>query len=471
MGRSRRLEAPVGIRPVASDDYLTGLIAEFYELIEPLTDAVDSEDSFRALLLDMGWELDATPNMAAVTSAFQGVNDAAETLSDDIDTDEDLDTLGGDVGALVVSIASAGAAAAGVANKPAPLDSQDFWSGLADDLMELLVYRYLEHYHPFVFGVLAFTGTLRLDPKQADTNTGRVAYERMTLDFDRLAKTISEPQNLMRDVYGWGVQFDHAKFMTALGAVLYGLGASAAVAPAPAGLLNAFYDRENDSRVDVDAAVASAPQLALGGPDAFVKPSLILMPVPPPTDTGAVPDRLLLMPYVTGAAGVTLDLAEAVKLTLAGEFGTDLVDIYIAPSGVDVKIGGAAAQVGASAQVDIGRTPPLIVAGDAASTRLELWQAHLKLGAEGAAGGSFEVDVEAAIDKMRLVLDVGEGDGFLQKVLGGNPQVVELNPGVAWSNTHGFRFMGELRLEIELSVHLDIGGIIFIDSIYIAIGA
>ena len=100
--------------------------------------------------------------------------------------------------------------------------------------------------------------------------------------------------------------------------------------------------------------------------------------------------------------------------------------------------------------MDIGRTPPLIVAGDAASTRLELWQAHLKLGAKGSATGAYEVEIEAAIDKMRLVLDVGEGDGFLQKVLGDNPQTVELNPGFAWSNTRGFRFMGELRLEIEI---------------------
>jgi hypothetical protein len=456
---------------VASDDYLSGLIAEFYDLIEPLTDAVESEDSFRALLLEMGWDLAATPNMGAVTSAFQGVSSAAETLSEDIEGEEDLETLAGDVGGVVVSIASAGAAAAGVANKPAPLDSQDFWSGLADDLVELLVYRYLERHHPFVFGALAFTGTLRLDPKQADANTGRLAYERMTLDFDRLAKTISEPQNLMKDVYGWGGQFDHAKFMRALGAVLYGIGASAAVAPAPAGLLDTFYDRSNESRVDVEAAVATAPQLAAGGPEAFVKPSLILIPVPPPTDLGAVPDQLLLMPYITGGAAVSLQLAEAVKLTLAGEFGTDLVDIYIAPSGVDVKIGGAAGQIGASARVDVGRTPPLIVAGDAASTRLELWQAHLKLGAKGSAAGAFEVEIEAAIDQMKLVLDVGEGDGFLQKVLGGNPQTIELNPGVAWSNVRGFRFMGELRLELELPVHIDIGGVIFIESIYIEIGA
>jgi hypothetical protein len=456
---------------VASDDYLTGLIAELSALIEPLTDGVQSEAAFRDLLGEMGWDLAANPSMTAVASAFGSVKTAADTLSDDVNSDEDLDTLAGDVGGVVASIASAGVTAAGIANVPAPLDSQDFWSGLADDLMELLVYRYLERHHPFVFGVLAFTGTLRLDPKLADAGTGRLAYERMTLDFDRLSKTFSEPQNLMRDVYGWGVQFEHQKFMQALGAVLYGMGASADVYPAPAGLLDAFYDAENDSRVDVDAAVASSPQLALGGPGAFVKPSLILMPVPPRTDPGAVPDELLLMPYVTGAAAVSLQLAEAVKLTLAGEFGTDLVDIYIAPSGVDVKIGGAAAQVGASAQVDIGRTPPIIVAGDAASTRLELWQAHLKLGAKGAAAGSYEVEIEAALDQMKLVLDVGEGDGFLQKVLGGNEQTVELNPGVAWSNVHGFRFMGELRLELTLSVHIDIGGVIFIDSIYIEIGA
>jgi hypothetical protein len=456
---------------VASDNYLTGLIAEFSYLIEPLTNAIQSEDDFRALLTEMGWDLAANPDMTAVASAFADVKTSADTLADDVSHNEDLETLAGDVGGVVGSMAVAGVTAANVANLPAPLDSQDFWTGLADDLVELLVYRYLERHHPFVFGALSFTGTLALVPKQAGALTGRLAYERMTLDFDRLSKTFSEPQNLMRDVFGWGGQFDHQRFMKALGAILYGLGASAEVYPAPASLLDPWYDAENEERVNVDVAVASSPQLALGGPGAVVKPSLILMPVPPPGDHTAKPDELLLMPYVTGAAAVTIDITDAVKLTLAGEFGTDLVDIYIAPGGVDVKIGGAAAQVGASAQVDIGRTPPLIVAGDPNSTRLELWQAHLKLAAKGAAVGSFEVDVEAAIDKMRLVLDVGEGDGFLQKVLGGNPQVVELNPGIAWSNTRGFRFMGELRLEIELSVHIDIGGIIFIDSIYIAIGA
>ena len=117
-------------------------------------------------------------------------------------------------------------------------------------------------------------------------------------------------------------------------------------------------------------------------------------------------------------------------------------------------------------------TSPLIVAGDAASTRLDEWFSDVELGAKGSAAGAFEVEIEAAIDKMRLVLDVGEGDGFLQKVLGDNPQTVELNPGFALSNTRGFRFMGKLRLEIEISVHLDIGGVIFIGPIgNIQIGA
>ena len=95
----------------------------------------------------------------------------------------------------------------------------------------------------------------------------------------------------------------------------------------------------------------------------------------------------------------------------------------------------------------------------------------MTIGAKGPTGGELEFLVDAGLDSASIVIDLGEGDGFLQKLLGGQPQSVELGVGVKWSSISGFRFQGEARLAVQLTVHLTILDVLEIDTIGIVVGA
>src|SRR5207244_381825 len=78
--------------------------------------------------------------------------------------------------------------------------------------------------------------------------------------------------------------------------------------------------------------------------------------------------------------------------------------------------------------------------------------------------------IEAALDDGLLVLDFGEGDGFLSKIFGDQPQTVAFAVGGQWSSKTGFAFSGKVRLEITLPIHQTILGVVNLDSIFISIG-
>ena len=58
------------------------------------------------------------------------------------------------------------------------------------------------------------------------------------------------------------------------------------------------------------------------------------------------------------------------------------------------------------------------------------------------------------------MIDLGKGDGFLQKLLGGEPQQLDFGSGIRWSTEEGLRFNGTATLRLELPVHLDIAGVV-----------
>src|SRR5205809_413053 len=134
--------------------------------MEPLTDAVSSQDKFGSLLAELGWILDPTGSMVSIQNAFQQPVSAVATLAKDITTGKEVSQLVTDIANVVTALAALESTS--FATLPKPLNQSSFWQTFPRDILELLIYRYLRRDHYLIFGGLSFIGVLRLVPQDPD---------------------------------------------------------------------------------------------------------------------------------------------------------------------------------------------------------------------------------------------------------------------------------------------------------------
>jgi hypothetical protein len=452
---------------LASKDFLSSFLAAFGRFAQPVLDALNSEAEFASFIAELGWTLDPTATLAQLTPKFQGVTLAGTTLVNDATSGKDSSTLESDVVGLVEAMVAL--AATNPAGLPAPLDKQAFWTALPDDLLELLVYKYLAGNHRLLFGALAFVGVLSEKP---DQTAGRAPYPRKTVDWSRLTSALTKPDHMLADVYGWGASFDHVSFITNIGALLSGFRLSADVSSAESSLADLYYDGTNPVRDSLNRLLLSPFQVSTSNTIAsgFIKPFVVVLPIPPDSDPASAPVGIVVFPAVTGHADVSIPLTTGVDMRIDGDFQASIVRVEVRPTGTKLALFTAPVKIAAKVALHAQRQAGWTVVGDPAATGLRIYEGHAGLGANGPPD-KFEYTVDGGIDHAEIVLDFSKSDGFLSTIMGPTRQVIGFGFGVAWSSSHGFAFQGQAMLEANLPVHLDLAGILTIDKVYLALKA
>jgi hypothetical protein len=458
---------------MTTNNFLTEAIVEVGEAVKPLLASVNSETEFSAFLMELGWAWDVNGDLASVRSAFDHINSALTDLQGAADTDN-MEALTSAVSALMGAIADL--THTNFNSLPSPLNQSAFWQSFPDDVLDFLIYRYLERKHPLLFGVFAFVGVLKMEAKDPDTSSGRLEYERMGVDWGRISKSIAAPQDIPADVYKWGGDFKHRDFMRNLASLLVGFKAAALLFPANERLLDCYFDSDNPSRIDTQTLVVAPIQIADQSDDLqkSIKVVLVAMPIPPANDRLAPPNGIMFFPEVIGAAALVIPLQSGVELTLEGGFDTEIFRILLRPEAVELELPPLdTTTLQAKAKVHVKSAQPNIIIGDRQSTRLEYSEARLGLALTGPIN-DFEYIIDASIDKLNLVLDFSKGDGFLTTIFGSQPQSVGFSFGIIWSNRKGLKglcFQGGAGLETTLPIHKDLFGVLKVDSIYLALRA
>ncbi len=113
---------------------------------------------------------------------------------------------------------------------------------------------------------------------------------------------------------------------------------------------------------------------------------------------------------------------------------------------------------------------PAFVFGQPSGTRLELGAPQFSAAVNAAASG-LDVTLSAGTGKSALVIDPGDGDGFISSVLPSNGMRAEFDLGLAWSNTAGLSLHGGAGLEATLPVNRSIGGVVTLSSAYLSLQA
>lgn len=473
---------------MSSADFLAGLVQGFVDALQPLDEMLSTPDGLSVLLAQTGWSLDQDADLTTIEATVGPVSQAVSALVNSAQAiaalppgsdDQTVLTILKDVIAdipPVINAVNALATAAADPDWPTPFDDAAFWASFAEELLDLLVFLYLKRHLPVLFGMLRFAGMLTEDMVSAPAEVGRQPYWKRSVQWSLFPALVGKPGSLFPTVYGWGQgagTFDHTRFISGAQALVEGLGLAAAQYSVPGDLAQPYYDPSSTYLGDVHQLHVPVYGVALdfGGGFGQAEVALVLLPIPDGATTDP-PGGFALFPIVNAHDSVSFQLTSNAKLTMAGGFEADPIRLEARPSGFQVKTS-LTGEIQASATLEV--TPedpsaPWVILGPKNSTRLELKSAAAGLTAQGPVN-DLEYIVEAGFDGLAVVIDFGEGDGFLQKMVGGNPQRLDFSTALSWSNKNGFGLRGQAQLEANLAVHLSIAGVLSVDTIYIAVRA
>lgn len=430
--------------------------------LRPLLDGLSDLSHFKQLMYRLGWDVtDLPPQYTVLASAINTAVTKFETLS--------ANPSPADISALLQAVKAAYEAIEGISTAPGGVDAGQFLVEVPERLSELLLTDYLALELPALYSFLSMTNVVRLE--QQNATSARPSNVRVHFDWSQIPSILGNPGQLPELVYGWGSpDLNTQRIMDHLSELLSSLGLSVQVASADPVLAGEYADLSGEPAPDVAkslvfpfhfATIANQPlQAGLALHDLAASP-------------GELPG-LVIEPQIPEQFPLTLQLTDTVALRLlAGTNGPSLFGILIRPDGTDIKYpfepGTAPPQAGIGIGLDFKPATTAILVGDQGSTRLELQGASTDLGA-GTVDGDFQLKLTASLTGLSLVLAAGEGDSFVQKLLGDGETRINIPVAIDWSSRLGLSFGGNDAFDLELHPHLNLGPISINDlSIQLAV--
>ncbi len=446
---------------MSSSDFVKDILAGFAHTLQPLRDAVASEDAFTAFLKQFGWTLQP----ADLTSVVNTIHDVSTLATNPSSLSVDQ---------LTHDLISAATAIRKVASSGAPAA---FVSTFPRELLDYLVYGALASHVRPLFGILHFAGVLSEQRVAANAATGRAEYIERQVHWDRLGPLADDPGTTIEGAYGWGTPtFDGDALARSIATLASGVGARANMFVPQPQLVRQYFAPNAPGTVRLRSAVISVPGLdhtiAAGGTQAIVKLAMLAMPIPPSATAVAAPDGLVVLPLISGQASDTLNLTDSITLKLTGDFLARPVRAEFHPGHAVLRATPGDTNIDASARFD-AKAPtatPWMPIGSATSSRLELSAAHVAIGLTGTLDGDMELTAEVGLDTAAIVIDFSEGDSLMQDTVANKPTKNPLALTIKWSSKTGFSLGGQPKLQISIPVQQRLAGIVTIQQISFALG-
>lgn len=451
-------------------DVISRLAAELQRIMRPLTLAGQDERVRSELFDALGWELERltgfpvtqfAADVVAISSAAISLVTSTET---ELESFDDLSARLDDIKAIFTALNDLSQLAqSGSLNVSA--DVRTALAQMGEDLLQFLIVDYLGRYWP---GFLHTARLLTLVQTSGDYSTftpalggagGQPPIRRATqlprVRLDRLGLLITNPIQTLRDEYlgvnGLATEDDATRaaslLFDRLAALFLTFGAHISDGSDTAGEAGRDPKRTLAFRFGfpIDGAIAAFGAITTLTSDMEGGAGIVVVP------TGWIDANWDLRRWVAtlkasgSVTGITLRRTGPVLPT-----GTESFSL----------------QLTLERRSDDGT--PAIVVGAPKGTRLEfgsvLFGGDLSLAAV-----SQDFGLVCSLGKSAVVLQGGEGDGFLQKVLPKDGFRIEFDLGIGWTNKKGLYFRGSAALEATLPLHVDLFGILKIDSVFLAI--
>ncbi|HSP36150.1 MAG TPA: DUF6603 domain-containing protein [Frankiaceae bacterium] len=424
---------------------LESIARELGEVVAPLGDELSTPEGALGLFAEMGLPLPAAVVTAISTAPVrQRIADDASTVAVELPAllaaiaAEDLPAIAVAVGTLAPPAARAFAGLrdlADVARSAFPADLSAFEPEIRNLITELpgrllgwLIVDYLEDARPVLLRSLAILGIAESTPiPETDTTP---ALTRRLVHAERLATLLSDPIQLLSDVYGWG-------------------------APAAPADVRSLLQRIDDLLDELELFSffdADIPELR----------ALLLTLRPAAGRPPTALDILLLLDSLTGIDFVLSPDGAATEVRLTGTGSLDLgAGLRLTPPATLTTV--ASGTVAGEVVLSIARTgtpgAPLLLFGERDGTRLTATALRASAGARfvaGSGGATAGVVVDLHAEHGQLVVSLGGADGFLSSVLPGTAEL-DLDLGVRWSEADGLTFRGGAALALTIPVGLSVG--------------
>ena len=457
-----------------SGSFVADLIVGMGKAFAPLIEAFESAEGVAAFLSDYGWLLDITQGITSIKEPFGQVVTDGEQLLSDLEKfasatsvadalkivptiTEDLQSLSGYIVALKgISIGP---------NWPAPLNDPHFWEAFPDEVIQRLIFRYLNENVPWLFGPLRFLGVLSSVDKVESTT--RPAHTQVNVDWSKLTAFLSHPEQLLSNVYGWAGTFDWLSYLGAFGDLVLSFPLAGGLVEPERLLLDRYYDPASTYRQQVVEWRTTLFWIA----DFSSKTAAVLdvdvaaLPIPPANNTVAAPDGFVLLPEVVGKFTETVNISTETTLTISGNFATEAVRLEVHPKSIQIARDSTATPLDAKLTLACAPVESWVI-GDVDSTCLKIEKAHISVAAQGEASDpkNFEYRVEAGIDAAKISVDLGQGDGFLQQMLGSTPQKTDFALTFQWSSLSGFGIKGQGPLAGVFPLHQSMAGVLTVET-------
>jgi hypothetical protein len=466
---------------VSGVDTIQQLGAGLGRSLAPLVEGLSTPEEVIDTLAEIGVTVpNAPPSLVALGATGQGfvgaLADLTETIekfdegsADELELAAKLALLLAHLAGFVTALVQVKPALA--AELPANIVAA---TQLPDKVVNLLLDNFivveLNRSLPRLASVLFALGLIDDFERAEDPARFQPEYRERRLRFDRLGTLLSDPLQLLRELYGWGTpDIDTDRLFQAIERL-----SLAALAPAerrylPAAVRAFMAPGAPPASADVPEPmlvipVVEAPPLAL---------SVGVLPVP---KANAAESQSLGM-LLTGALGGVVDIpiTERLKLSVDGE--VDLasgIGVVLRPDGPPklaantngppvVLTGGKG---GLRLTLGQAATPTTLLAFPGGS-RLEAREVFIGGGVE-VRDGQPDIRIDAGIVRGKLVITLSGADGFLAKVLPPEGIGFDFDIGVHWSQKNGLRLTGAGGIETTLVLNLDLGPI-RLQSIFIAL--
>jgi len=447
---------------------------EIGKALAPLDRNFASIDTFEVFMFSLGWNISVVPipiqNLSSAILSLKNNLDIVLAGNSDLSQYEDLFTSIRALFSTIDDLSNADFSAF-------PNLLTDNFTGIFPvQLIEFLIIEYLINYQP-PFGHFAkLFGLIEIDFE--DPSGNRPAYVKKTIRWDHIPKLITDPTQVFEETYGWGTNnFNSEHFIINLQEFLIVVGFISFAQRLPLAQALALEDGvitgKNELRFQLNIPIFNRTLGSLQ-----TNAGLILFPLK--GDSARLPG-ISILPYLEGNFSQEIEVSPNLffriitHLDLQGGIG-----LVLRPSEpIKAFIGLADPSNGSFASGELamrllnkdkeGNT--LLLIGSEGASRFEYQSLSLEGGLKIDSVGSKELFIEFQLVEGKLVLDPGEGDGFLQKVLPENGVEIVVDITIGISSINGLYFKGSAGLEILIPVHKDIFGIINIESVPIGIKA
>lgn len=428
-----------------SANFQRNILFELMKLFGPISYAGKVDDARQDLLAAIGWLLDKLPHTSGsigeqLNTALQALGDATNQIDALLDTPPDSLEALQKVLAILLDVFDAVRALSSLSGSGALPEL----ATLGEDLIQFLVLAYLERWIPSLYYAFALLTLITLPEDTPPTGevrdpsgvVVREPYQPGELHLDRISHLLTAPIQILHDEYApAGLSSESAaqaaadKLFPRLGGFLSGLG------------LDMTYNSQTHllSLVLPPITNADPPGLTLG--------------------LSAADGGLVVTP--SGVIDITQQIGSwsiGIQLDAAGRFVVGSHGLTTGGS-VDGKLSFAKkGQAGA----------PAVRVGSETGTRMEV----MGIGITGEfnpdpAHLNYGLLVEA--DSAAIIIQGGDGDGFLQRILPADGLKAAFDLGLGWSKRNGFYLRGSASLEMTFGAHVSLGPI-SLEDIHVAVG-